>query len=285
MWFIGASTLLVVLSTVSIAIYGFRAGIDLQGGTLWQVHFEKNVSLEELETYFQGAGLTNVLIIADAQQNGYIVRTNELPEDQHQRFSDELKLKFGAFQEPRFESIWPTVGRELRDKSLRAFFIVLFGISLYVAFSFRKVSQPVSSWKYGVVTLVTLFHDAIIPAGMYAWLGSWKGIEIDTNFIVAILVIVGFSVHDTIVVFDRIRENLIVHKGKPLDVIINESVNQTFARSVNTSLTLVLVLIAMYLFGATTLSYFILTILVGTVIGTYSSIFVASPLLTFLQKK
>src|SRR3989344_1202619 len=136
MWFIGASTLLVVLSTVSIAIYGFRAGIDLQGGTLWQVHFEKNVSLEELETYFQGAGLTNVLIIADAQQNGYIVRTNELPEDQHQRFSDELKLKFGAFQEPRFESIWPTVGRELRDKSLRAFFIVLFGISLYVAVSF-----------------------------------------------------------------------------------------------------------------------------------------------------
>jgi preprotein translocase subunit SecF len=185
----------------------------------------------------------------------------------------------------RFESIGPVVGAELKSKAIWAFILVLFGISLYIAFAFRKVSYPVSSWKYGIATLICLFHDAVIPAGLYAWWGSVKGLEIDTNFIVAILTIMGFSVHDTIVVFDRIRENLIVHKGKKLDEIINISINQTFARSINTTLTLVIVLLALYLFGAPTLSYFILLILIGTIIGTYSSIFMASPLLTYLQKK
>jgi preprotein translocase subunit SecF len=158
---------------------------------------------------------------------------------------------------------------------------VLFGISLYIAFAFRKVSKPVSSWKYGMVTLVTLFHDVIMPAGLLAVLGRFKGIEIDTNFIVALLVVMGFSVHDTIVVFDRIRENLTLARGKAVSLgdIINKSIRETFARSINTSLTLMIVLVALLVFGPPSLFYFILTILVGTLFGTYSSIFVASPLL------
>jgi preprotein translocase subunit SecF len=217
-----------------------------------------------------------------------MIRTNELSEGKHQQYLAKMNQDFtsqGPVQELGFQSIGPTIGSELRGKAVWAFILVLFGISLYIAFAFRKVSYPVSSWKYGIAALICLFHDAVIPAGLYAWFGHIKGLEIDSNFVVAILLIMGFSVHDTIVVFDRIRENLIVHKGKSLGDVINISVNQTFARSINTSFTLVLVLVAMVLFGASTLSYFMLLILVGTIIGTYSSIFMASPLLTYLQNK
>jgi len=266
---------------------GFQSGIDVSGGTLWQIKFiDQLVDVPRLEQFMkETVKLENFLVTASTDKNIFLIRTNTINEIQHQEYFQKLQSGFGKIEELRFESIGPAIGRELRNKALIAFVMVLLGISLYVAFAFRKVSYPVSSWKYGVITLVTLFHDALIPAGVYAWFGYYKGVEVDTNFIVAILVIIGFSVHDTIVVFDRIRENLILQKGKPLANIINESVNQTFARSVNTSLTLVIVLVALYLFGAAHLSYFVLTILIGTVIGTYSSIFVASPLLTFLQKK
>jgi preprotein translocase subunit SecF len=164
--------------------------------------------------------------------------------------------------------------------------LVLICISLYIAFVFRKTSFRIKSWKYGLITLLTLFHDVSIPTGFLAFLGWWRGIEIDVNFIVALLVVVGFSVHDTIVVFDRIRENLIVNREKRMSLaeIINYSVNETMARSINTSLTLIFVLVALIILGPPSLIYFALTILIGTVVGTYSSIFVASPLLYLWQK-
>ena len=285
--FIGCSALLMVLAAISIAVFGFQLGIDFSGGTLWQIKFtEKAVSAPELEIFLKDKlGLENFLVTADSSNTIFLIRVQELNEAEHQAYLTELNSNFGTVEELRFESIGPTVGRELSNKALWAFVLVLFGISLYIAFAFRKVSHPVSSWKYGVITLISLFHDALIPAGFYALLGHIKGAEMDTYFIVAILVIMGFSVHDTIVVFDRIRENLIVKKGKTLGEIINISVNQTFVRSINTSLTLVLVLVALYLFGSGVLSYFVLTILIGTVFGTYSSIFVASPLLTYMQQR
>jgi len=285
--FIGISLVMLTLAIISIFTYGFKEGIDFAGGTLWQVRFSsQEVSVPELETYLKTTfGIENLLVTAGSENGVMMIRTNELSENQHQEYMTQLQENFGQVEELRFESIGPVIGAELKSKAIWAFILVLFGISLYIAFAFRKVSYPVSSWKYGIATLICLFHDAIIPTGLYAWWGSMKGLEIDTNFIVAILTIMGFSVHDTIVVFDRIRENLIVHKGKKLDEIINISINQTFARSINTTLTLVIVLIALYLFGAPTLSYFVLLILIGTVIGTYSSIFMASPLLTYLQNK
>ncbi len=284
-WFIGFSAVLTLLAAISILAIGFKPGIDFSGGTLWQLKFtEKTVAADELEAFFRtDLGVEDASVVSDSSGE-MLVRTKEMAEVDHRQYGEILQAQYGALEELRFESIGPTIGKELRTKSIMTFCLVLFGISLYIAFAFRKVSFPVSSWKYGVITLVSLFHDALIPAGFFAAFGAWKGIEIDTNFIVAILVVMGFSVHDTIVVFDRIRENLLVQKGKKLEEIINISVNQTFARSVNTSLTLVLVLLALYIFGAATLSYFILLILIGTVIGTYSSIFVASPLLTFFKK-
>ena len=176
--------------------------------------------------------------------------------------------------------------RELRAKALWAFLGVILTISLYIAFAFRQVSRPVSSWKYGIVTLGTLFHDALIPLGLIAYLGHTRGEEINTNSIVAILVIIGFSVHDTIVVFDRIRENLRLEKSPSFNFseLVNRSMNQTMIRSLNTSLTLALTLAALLLFGPSNLFYFVLTILVGVVVGTYSSIFIASPLLTLWNR-
>jgi len=285
--FIGFSGVLTVLAVVSMIWLGFNQGIDFAGGTFWQVRFQsESASLNSLNGFFSDLGLRDVSVRQGSTVKDFSFRTKELTEAEHQKISQNLQTKLGQFEELSFSSIGPAIGSELRSRALVAFLLVLLGISLYVAFAFRKVSYPVNSWKYGCVTLITLFHDALIPAGVFAWLGWKYGAEMDTNFIVAILVIMGFSVHDTIVVFDRIRENLLLAKNKEdLSGIINASINQTFARSINTSLTLVLVLLALYLFGAASLSYFTLLILIGTIIGTYSSIFVASPMLTFFHMK
>ncbi len=287
--FLGASVILVSLSILAIIFYGFRFGIDFTGGTLWQVKFlEKEVSRDDVVKFFgESLKMDKISVIPETSTGSFFIRSQEIKEEDHQKISVSLSKNFGKIDELLFESIGSSIGRELRNKSITAFILVLMGISLYIAFAFRKVSKPISSWKYGVITLLTLFHDAIIPAGLFAYLGHKLGAEVDTNFIVAILVVMGFSVHDTIVVFDRIRENLRKSGNKLNDFngLVNESVNQTFVRSINTSLTLVLVLFALYFLGSANLQYFVLTMLVGTIVGTYSSIFVASPLLTIWRKR
>lgn len=159
------------------------------------------------------------------------------------------------------------------------------GISLYIAFAFRHASKAVSSWKYGLVALFTLVHDVLVPAGVFAYLGSRLDLVIDTNFIVALLLVMGFSVHDTIVVFDRIRENIVKSRHVKMDAIVNKSVNETLARSINTSLTLVVVLLALFFMGPASQKFFVLTMLIGTITGTYSSIFMASPMLSLFRNK
>jgi len=285
--FIGFSALLTVAAVASMLVFGFKQGIDFVGGTLWQLKFNsESVTLDTLNNFWIDQNLENVSVRQGATLQEFSIRMKEVGEDQHQELLQGLKSQFGEMEELSFSSIGPAIGAELRNRALMAFVFVLVGISLYVAFAFRKVSYPVSSWKYGFITLVTLFHDALIPAGAFAVWGYLWGVELDTNFIVAILVVMGFSVHDTIVVFDRIRENLLLSRKKEdFSEIVNASVKQTFARSLNTSLTLVLVLVALYLFGAHNLKYFTLLILIGTLTGTYSSIFVASPLLTFFRPR
>jgi len=281
--FLSISGILVLASITAIIVFGFRPGIDFVGGTMWQIRLTTDnlqLTTDNLKEFFEkDLGVKNVTVFPGENQS-FLVRLGHISEEEHQNYLGALKTKFGDIEELRFDGIGPAVGKELRNRAFWAIALVLLGISLYIAFAFRKVSYPIKSWKYGVITLVTLFHDITIPTGLLAVLG-WKwGIEIDTNFVVALLVILGFSVHDTIVVFDRIRENLLLQRGRfDLANIINDSVNQTLARSINTSLTLVLVLLALFFLGPITLKYFVLTILIGTIIGTYSSIFVASPLL------
>ncbi|MEK7568337.1 MAG: protein translocase subunit SecF [Patescibacteria group bacterium] len=286
--FLSISGIFVLASVAAILFFGLKPGIDFAGGTLWQVKSETGgqLTVESLKEFFEkDLEVKNLIVYAEPENASFLARLPHLTEGRHQQYLAALKNRFGGIEELRYETIGPTIGQELRRKAVFAVIMVLLGISLYVAFAFRKVSYPIKSWKYGVITLITLFHDAVIPTGFYAFLG-WKiGIEIDINFIVAVLVIVGFSVHDTIVVFDRIRENLLLAKNRlDLENIVNFSVNQTLARSVNTSLTLALALAALLFVGPASLKYFVLTILLGTVVGTYSSIFIASPLLTVWHK-
>lgn len=182
--------------------------------------------------------------------------------------------------ENRYESIGPIVGQELRSKSIYAIIMVLLGIILYISWAFRKVSEPVSSWKYGLAAIIALIHDVVIPTGVFVILGKVAGVEIDILFVTALLTILGFSVNDTIVVFDRTRENLArVHGHSDFEGIVNKSVNQTMTRSIYTSATVFLVLLAIYIFGGGSIKNFTLTLMIGVVVGTYSSIFIASPLL------
>ncbi|MEK7465408.1 MAG: protein translocase subunit SecF [Patescibacteria group bacterium] len=277
-YFLGFSGALVLASIVLVILFGLRPGIDLTGGTQWQVRLGGNVMEEALKNVLRPVQGMDVFV-KKMDDGTFLLRLPHLEEGARKAYLAALQT-LGTVDEKNYSNIGPTVGSELQRKSLWAIGGVLVMISLYIAWAFRKVSQPIQSWKYGIVTLVTLFHDVAIPTGLLAFLGWTHGIEIDTNFIVALLVVMGFSVHDTIVVFDRIREHLLRgQKRLPLVTVFNESVNETFTRSVNTSLTLILVLIALLFFGPAPLFYFVLTILVGTIFGTYSSIFVASPLL------
>lgn len=273
------SGILILGSIAAMAVFGLKPGIDFAGGTLWEIHGDQ-ISVHDLRNFFNERGARDATVFPSERGN-YLFRLGHISENDHQRYLTELKQEFSGIEEVRFETIGPTISGELTKKAYIAIALVLLGISLYIAFAFRKVSRPISSWKYGVITLITLFHDIIIPAGMVAVLGKKFGVEVDTNFVVALLVVMGFSVHDTIVVFDRIRENLLLSRDRNLPLIINESIKQTFARSVNTSLTLILVLLSLFFFGPLTMEYFILAILVGTIVGTYSSIFIASPLLLY----
>jgi preprotein translocase subunit SecF len=285
-WFT-LSIILVGIAVLAIASYGFQESAELKGGTLWEFKVSgQNLSVTDVES-----ALANNLHVTDAEVNydsgnqSFLVRFGSINEPTHQQYVNELTLLWPSFQELSFQSISASVGTDLRNKAIIAILLVLIGISLYIAFAFRKASRPISSWKYGWITLLTLFHDVAIPAGMLAILGHFANVQIDSDFIVALLVVMGFSVHDTIVVFDRIRENLLNHRGKvPFATIINDSVNQTLARSINTSLTLILVLLALYFVGPADLKYFVLTLLVGVTTGIYSSIFIASPALVLTSR-
>lgn len=286
-WFI-LSGVLMGLAVLAMLFYGFKQSAEFLGGSLWEFKIPTNQpSLSDLQNFFaNNLKIDGAEIAIDSTNQSFLARFNIVDEPTHKKFLGEAQSKWPSFSELSFSSIGPSVGASLKKNALIAIGLVLVGISLYIAFAFRKASRPVSSWKYGWVTLLTLFHDVSIPAGLLAILGRFKGVEIDTNFIVALLVVMGFSVHDTIVVFDRIRENLVTHRGKSaFSTIVNDSVNQTLARSINTSLTLILVLLALYFVGPADLRYFVLTLLVGVTTGIYSSIFIASPALVLLRPK
>ena len=271
------SAVFIVASMVALLLWGLKFGIDFKGGSILEIAYSDNKRPETNQIIDSLKPLKlNDLRISPVGDNGMNFRFRETNETTHQEI---IKILGGNIEERRFSSIGPTIGTELKQKSIKAIIIVLLGISLYIAWAFRKVFRPLSSWRYGVVTLVALFHDLVIPIGLFAYLGHFYGVEVGTNFIVALLVILGFSVHDTIVVFDRIRENLKRYTSLDFVPLVNQSVNETLVRSISTSFTVLLTLLALYIFGGEILRYFILALMVGIFSGTYSSIFIASPLL------
>ena len=285
-YFLGFSGIMVVLAFVLVGVLGLKPGIDLRGGMQWEIQYsDKSISEDAVRNALKSVSKDGEQSVRKTEQNSFIIRLPSITQEQRESYKVALNT-VGSYSELSFSDISATVGDELRHRAIMAIIFALFGISLYIAYAFRKVSKPISSWKYGFATLLSLFHDVAIPTGLLALLGAWKGVEVDTNAIVALLVVMGFSVHDTIVVFDRIRENLIVRRGKEdFAEIINISVRETFARSINTTLTLIIVLVALLVFGPSSLFYFVLTILVGTIFGTYSSIFLASPILYLWARK
>lgn len=272
----------IIASAMMLIIWGIRFGIDFKGGSILEISYSVRPDLNSVSSSLTSLKL-NDLKISPLGLNGATLRFKETDEATHQNIikiiTAEAEKNKIQVEERRFSSIGPTIGAELEQKSVKAIIIVLLGISLYIAWAFRKVSRPISSWCYGVVTLAALFHDLIIPVGLFAYLGHFYNIEVGANFIVALLVILGFSVHDTIVVFDRIRENLKRYSEMDFASLVNRSIGETFVRSVNTSLTVLLTLAALYIFGGESLKYFVLALMVGIFSGTYSSIFIAAPLL------
>lgn len=276
-WF-AVSSVLVLASLILVICWGFNLGIDFTGGSLLQVKFEQTVSSAEIQEKLKDYGEVQV---QEAGDNVSVLRMKPLTNDEHKDILEKL-----AAEEQSFESIGPTIGKELRNKALISIILVLIAIIAYIAYTFRKVSLgPVPSWFYGVAAVLALVHDVLITIGVFVVLGEFKGVEVNTMFVTALLTILGFSVHDTIVVYDRIRENLrLASSQESFPQIINKAVNQTITRSINTSLTVFLVLFALFLLGGESIKYFVLALMIGVIVGTYSSIFIASPLLLFYQK-
>ena len=286
------SGLLVTGSIIVFAVWGLKLGIDFTGGSLLELQFSlARPDNSRIAESLSAIDLGEVTVQPIGDQN-VILRFADVDEAKHQQILQTLNEKLSdqtnpaepILQEQRFDSIGPTIGRELRTKTVWAILIVLGAIIAYVAWAFRKVSKPVASWKYGVIAVIALFHDIMITIGTFSVLGHVYGTEVNATFAAALLTILGYSVNDTIVIFDRIRENLIRRVGEAFEDTVQFSLNQVMTRSVNTSLTVLMTLFAILLLGGPSLRLFALALIVGLSFGTYSSIFLASPLLIVTQK-
>ncbi|MBX4191716.1 MAG: protein translocase subunit SecF [Candidatus Doudnabacteria bacterium] len=270
---------LTLASVIALTFFGLKPGIDFKGGTLTQISFAQNrPAVSEIQSALASAGFNDVHI-QPAGEKSTIIRTGLQEKEEHDKLMKALSDKFGNVTEDQFTSIGPIIGKELRSGAFIQLILVSLGIILYIAYAFRKVTKPVSSWRFSIAAIVALLHDLIVVLGVFAILGKFLDVEVDGLFVTAMLTILGFSVHDTIVVFDRIRENLRVRAGESLKEIINNSISQTIVRSINTSMTVMFVLLALVLFGGESIRFFVLALLIGIGIGTYSSIFIASPIL------
>lgn len=277
------SGVLLALSVLMMSVYGFNTSIDFKGGALTEVKYLERPLQTEVELKIKALNLGGFSVRPSGASN-YTIRTRELSLEEKRTLVEAL----GNPIVERQKTVGPIAGAELKDKAVKAILVVIMMIVLFITFAFRKVSQPVSSWKYGLATIIALAHDVIIPTGIFVVLGRLVGLEIDLLFVTGLLAILGYSVHDTIVVFDRVRENLRTNAEKnfkeDFEITVGKSVAQTFGRSINTSLTIFITLLALYLVGSPATKDFSFLLIIGVIIGTYSSIFVASPLLVTFYK-
>ncbi|MBI2100284.1 MAG: protein translocase subunit SecF [Candidatus Vogelbacteria bacterium] len=287
------SGILILGSLGAFLMFGLHLGTDFTGGSILEVSYlstslgasPARPPVESVRANLDQLNLGHIAI-QPAGESDFILRSRAINQEEKQAVLQALAVGESRPVEKRFSSIGPVLGQELAKKGIWAVALVMLLIILFITFAFRKVSKPVSSWKYGIIALVALLHDIIIPTGVFAVLGRYYGVEIDALFLTGLLTILGLSIHDTIVVFDRIRENLRQH-AEPhppgsragFADTVGKSLSETFTRSINTSLTIILVLVILFFFGAESTKYFSLLMAVGVLVGTYSSIFIASPLL------
>lgn len=270
------TAVLILASMYALLAFGLNPGIDFTGGSILEVSYEDpRPAVTDIRDKLAEFGEVSV---QPTDQNSFIIRMREIDEAAHRRVLTALSDGY-TMQEQRFETIGPVIGKELKEKTQLLIFLILAAIPLYVAFAFRKVHGPIRSWQYGAVVMLALFHDLLIPLGIFAFLGKYWGAQMTIPVVTALLTVLGYSVTDTVVVLDRIRENLIKRTDATFEATVDRSLNQTLARCINTALTTLLVLLAIYFWGGETLKYFSLALIVGIAAGAYSSFFLAGPIL------
>ncbi len=282
LWF-AISLIVIIPGLVSLLFAGLKLGIDFTGGTLWELQFNQPVQTEAVKEVLARNGFGNSVVQNTTEgdaENIILIRMRELPEGSPEKQAIEADFqadpRLGSFVERQIETVGSSVGNEIRNRAIFAVALASIGILLYIAWAFRNTQNPL---LYGTCAIVAMLHDVLVVVGIFSILGVLADIEIDALFVTALLTVIGFSVHDTIVVFDRIRENLARRAAPNFEEVVNYSLAQTVVRSLNTSLTVVFTLLALYLFGGSTTREFVLALLIGVISGTYSSIFNASQLL------
>ncbi len=271
------SGILILASIISLIIFGLKPGIDFTGGSILEIEFkDERPSNQEIKAKFSDFGLGEIFVQPTGQK-GAIVRMKDIDEDTHQLILQKLNKE--EIQQLRFESIGPSIGQELKQKTKIVIILSVLAIVFYIALAFRKASRPVRSWHYGITSLLLLVHDVLIPLGVFSLLGKFYSVQVTIPVVIGLLVIVGYSINNTVVVFDRIRENLLNRQGIFFEETVNFAINQTLTRQINTSLTTLFPLFFIFLIGGETLRYFSLVLIIGIFLGTYSSIFLAGPIL------
>lgn len=276
------SLLILVPGVVSLVKYRLKLSIDFTGGSLLEI--QSKVAKEKLETIAKNEKL-EISSIQPSSDNIYLIRLKELSNDQKIKYLDLVKKESNDVVEKRFETVGPVIGKELTQKAILSIIVASIAIVLYMAWSFRQIPKPYASWKFGMSAVIALLHDALVVLGLFSIFGLLWHVEVDSLFVTAVLTVIGFSVHDTIVVFDRIRENLPKMPQNSFEEVVDFSISETLVRSLNTSLTAVLTLLCLLLFGGANIRWFVVALLVGIVSGTYSSIFNAAPLLVLWEQK
>lgn len=296
-WYFLLSALIIIPGVVSLLLWGLKYGIDFTGGSKLEFQIASVKKFQNatatsaaiinplntqvfpnqiVEAVGKDAKITKIQMLS---KNDFLIQTNPLDQKQKIKVENDLKSNFAGYKEKSFQTIGPTIGAETESNAMKAVLIASAVIMIFIAYTFRKVSRPVASWKFGVCAVLALLHDVLVVVGIFSLFGRFLGVEVDSLFITALLTVMGFSVHDTIVVFDRIRENLSRQNTQTFEETVNDSMFETLNRSLNTSLTVLLVLVSLLLFGGDSIRWFVVALLVGIISGTYSSIFNASPLL------
>ena len=284
-WYFLISLIIIIPGLISLALYGLNPSIEFTGGSRLTLSFPKEISQKEI-LIVENVFSENKIKTQSVEKSGKLVyiRSQSLSEKQDLLITKEIKNKLGDFKQEQYETVGATIGKETLFNAAYGITIASILIVLYIMWSFRKVPKPTSSFRFGISVIISLIHDVLVLLGVFSILGHFYGVEVDSLFVTALLTIIGFSVHDTIVVFDRIRENLKRYGGENFSQVVNDSILQTLDRSLNTSLTVVLVLVALLLFGGESIKWFVVALLLGLISGTYSSIFNAAPFLVVWQE-
>ncbi len=274
------SLIVMIPGLISLALWGLNLSIEFTGGSRMTVTFPREVTVEQRDFLRNSLEEKEIKVSSIETSNKLaIIRTEEMDQKKNEEFKKDLNEKYKDAKQQEFSTIGPTIGGETTQNAVKAVLVASFLVVIYISWVFRKVPKPASSIRFGVSTVLALVHDVLVVVGIFSLLGHFLHVEIDSLFVTALLTVIGFSVHDTIVVFDRIRENLEKNGGSNFEKTVNDSIMQTIGRSLNTSITVLLVLIALLLFGGESIRWFVVALIIGMLSGTYSSIFNASPIL------